>query len=1169
MSRIRQLVLVVATVLGLVGVPAVTAGAQARPAAHGVSAAQSSPRAASSVSPVAAAVTAPGGFTALPPTRILDTRSNVGATGPVAAGATAQLQVLGVGGVPATGVSAVVMNVTVTRPTAGGFLTVFPGGTTLPSASNLNFATGQTVPNLVVVKVGGNGKVQLRNGSTGTVHLIGDVAGYYVGGAPSAAGAFVSLSPTRILDTRSNLGATGPVAASATAQLQVLGRGGVPATGVSAVVLNVTVVAPSAGGFVTVFPGGASVPSASNLNFAKGRTVPNLVVVKVGGNGKVQLKNGSAGTLQLIADVAGYYVGGTPSVEGAFASLSPTRILDTRSGLGATGPVAAGATAQLQVLGRGGVPATGVSAVVLNVTVVAPSAGGFVTVFPGGTSVPSASNLNFFTGQTVPNLVVVQVGTDGKVQLRNGAAGSLHLLADVAGWYRATTATTGLTGTVRDAGGTHHGLAGVVVHAFTATGERTATTTATGGYSIAGILPGSRVMVCFDGLDGTGGSSDTFGYVYECAFAEQVIGASALTVVDHALAAGGSVTGHVTDAGGTHQPLAGVVVRISMPEFAGTASSAGGTASLGKASPRMTPSHGTVRSPLRSRTDPSATHRRAGPSGAVAPASGPARSSSTSAAAGDTEGGREATTAADGSYTIRGLAPVGSYDVCFEGETATGGSGDVAGYVEQCRQKWLNVSAGQQTTGVDAALNAGGAIAGTVTDAGGTHHALAGVLVMVDSPAHVFADDTSATAGTWSVRGIPAGTSYNACFDGQTATGGSKDAVGYLDKCITPVAVQVGATKTVDTTLGAGGAISGRVTDAGGAHAGLAGVEVGVFSDTTQDFATPVTAADGSYVARGLRAGTDYVVCFHTWGPVGGGSVDALGYISECFDNKPETTPSPTLVTATVGSTRTGVNAALAPAGGISGTVTDAGGTHHGLAGVFVSAQRMSTGEGGLTVSAANGGYLVGGLVPGSDYTVCFQGSSATGGSTDNLGYVDECFDNQPFLDGGTPVGVTSGAVHAGVNAALSAGGVITGTVTDAGGTHQPLAGVFVSFDSESKSLGGGTISAADGTYRITGLATGTDYHVCFDGTSATGGSSDVFGYAMECFDNRTPTQAPTNISVTAGNVRAGISAALSAAGAISGRVDGLAQRVGGHRWRTRPGVIRDDGQRAGRVHRT
>ena len=57
----------------------------------------------------------------------------------------------------------------------------------------------------------------------------------------------------------------------------------------------------------------------------------------------------------------------------------------------------------ITVTGRGGVPASGVGAVVLNVTAVAPTASSYMTVWPTGEPQPLASNLNFTPGQTVPN----------------------------------------------------------------------------------------------------------------------------------------------------------------------------------------------------------------------------------------------------------------------------------------------------------------------------------------------------------------------------------------------------------------------------------------------------------------------------------------------------------------------------------------------------------------------------------------------------------------------------------------------------------------------------------------------------------------------------------------------------------------------------------------------
>jgi hypothetical protein len=74
--------------------------------------------------------------------------------------------------------TAVVINVTVTGPTAPSYLTVYPDGTQRPLASDLNYVAGATVPNLAVVKLGADGKLAIYN-FAGSTHVIVDVLGWY------------------------------------------------------------------------------------------------------------------------------------------------------------------------------------------------------------------------------------------------------------------------------------------------------------------------------------------------------------------------------------------------------------------------------------------------------------------------------------------------------------------------------------------------------------------------------------------------------------------------------------------------------------------------------------------------------------------------------------------------------------------------------------------------------------------------------------------------------------------------------------------------------------------------------------------------------------------------------------------------------------------------------
>jgi hypothetical protein len=123
------------------------------------------------------------------------------------------------------------------------------------------------------------------------------------------------------------------------------------------------------------------------------------------------------------------------AVSGGYHPTSPARILDTRAGVGApAGKLAPGASLDLQVTGRPGVPTRGVSAVVLNLTATNPTSDGFLTVFPTGEARPDASNLNFEAGDSVPNLATVKLGSGGRVTVYN-PLGSTDVLADVVGWY--------------------------------------------------------------------------------------------------------------------------------------------------------------------------------------------------------------------------------------------------------------------------------------------------------------------------------------------------------------------------------------------------------------------------------------------------------------------------------------------------------------------------------------------------------------------------------------------------------------------------------------------------------------------------------------------------------------------------------------------------------------
>lgn len=367
-------------------------------------------------------------FRPLQPARILDSRDGTGGFNtPWGPATTRDLQVSGQGGVPATA-TAVVMNVTVTGPTSASHLTIWPKGAATPATSNLNFSAGQTIPNLVTVKLGTDGKVSIFN-NAGNVQVIADVVGYYDGNGQGDA--LTGVTPARVLDSRDGTGGySTPWGGGVSRDVTVAGTGPVPANA-TAVVLNVTAVGPTAASHLTVWPAGTLMPVASNLNFPAGRTIPNLVVVPVGTGGKISIFN-NAGNVNILADVVGYY--STNATSGHFTGIDPVRLVDSRDGTGTTAaPWGPGETRAVTVAGVSSIPADA-TAVVLNVTGVSPTTFTHITVFPNGASMPVASNLNLRPGDVQPNAVLVKVGDLDKISLFNNA-GNTNIIVDVVGYF--------------------------------------------------------------------------------------------------------------------------------------------------------------------------------------------------------------------------------------------------------------------------------------------------------------------------------------------------------------------------------------------------------------------------------------------------------------------------------------------------------------------------------------------------------------------------------------------------------------------------------------------------------------------------------------------------------------------------------------------------------------
>jgi len=205
---------------------------------------------------------------------------------------------------------------------------------------------------------------------------------------------------------------------------------------------------------------------------------------------------------------------------------------------------------------------------------------------------------------------------------------------------------------------------------------------------------------------------------------------------------------------------------------------------------------------------------------------------------------------------------------------------------------------------------------------------------------------------------------------------------------------------------------------------------------------------------------------------------------------------------------------AAAP-GAVSGTVTDAGGSHQGLAQIWVNVSSPSSGAFGFASTAADGSYTVTGLPAGTDYQVCFDGQEPMGGGSGPPWYIGQCYNNQPMVTA-TAVSVTVDATTDGIDAALVAGGAIQGTVTDAEGINPGNVNVTVYVHSPSTGYSWWRGAALGHTFGVN-VPAGTDYQVCFSAP----------GYVDQCYNNQPMGSTPTPVSVTVGAATSGITAVL------------------------------------------
>jgi hypothetical protein len=364
-------------------------------------------------------------YTPYGPTRILDTRTGLGAAkAPIVVGGHVRLKIAGNGSIPAD-VTAVTLNLTVTDATGTGSVGTSEDYApyTSPTALEIYYSKGQTIADSAVVQVV-DGYIDIyTEGASGSADVIADVSGYF---SQSAASGYQPAPRARILDTRKGIGAPlKPVGGASGIPVAVSGVDSIP-SGISAVAVHITVADPAGYGWVAAEPDGAGVPSTSIINYVQGQIVSNTVFVPVGADGKIELYNGGGNSVDLLADVSGYFSASAPDV---FMPISPYVGPNT----GITGPLAAYSTSHFPFTRE----PLGTVALIGTAEVSQPATGGYITAYPDDVTRPVVSDINFQPNQTVANLDILDTATDENpaTYVYNGSPGTTQFNITVSGYF--------------------------------------------------------------------------------------------------------------------------------------------------------------------------------------------------------------------------------------------------------------------------------------------------------------------------------------------------------------------------------------------------------------------------------------------------------------------------------------------------------------------------------------------------------------------------------------------------------------------------------------------------------------------------------------------------------------------------------------------------------------
>jgi hypothetical protein len=358
---------------------------------------------------------------------------------PLAPSTPQTVQVTGAAGVPSSNVSAVLLTLTATDPTVAGELSAGASSSTLSGVMHYNVGSGSVTSNSGVVSVSTSGQIVIEATSTTNVNV--DVQGYYtMGNGVAAAGGYTPVPEARIVDTVNGFGLPATTIGSGqTVSVQATGNGGVP-TGSQAVFINFQVDnTNSTAGYINPYATSTTSRPSVALNFPGVPYTSIGAIVPLDASGKFDLYLSAGNTVNLMADVEGYFTAG--STNGTFTS-AVGNIFDTRI----APHVAAkpGQTITVPVAGTNGLPATsdGFSSAVVNVTEIdGGTSGGYARAYADGTTEPAGVATVTFGGGTHTDLATIPVGLDGAIEVHNVSADTVNYVVDIEGFYQNTSST--------------------------------------------------------------------------------------------------------------------------------------------------------------------------------------------------------------------------------------------------------------------------------------------------------------------------------------------------------------------------------------------------------------------------------------------------------------------------------------------------------------------------------------------------------------------------------------------------------------------------------------------------------------------------------------------------------------------------------------------------------